>query len=141
YYAGQGLELETIPGVEFTPDALVLVTPPWNFPIAIPTGSTVSALAAGAAVIHKPSSPTPLCSALIVDCLWQAGVPREGLQLVKPTEGEIGRALVAHPGVDRVVLTGASETAKLFARFNPELRISAETSGKNAMVITPAADR
>ncbi|GAA4284554.1 proline dehydrogenase family protein [Brevibacterium daeguense] len=141
YYAGQALELEAIPGAEFTPDALVLVTPPWNFPVAIPTGSTVSALAVGASVIHKPSSPTPHCSALLVDCLWQAGVPRAVLQLVKPTEGAIGRALVAHPGVDRVVLTGASETAKLFARFNPGLRISAETSGKNAMVITPAADR
>ncbi|MEV0983030.1 bifunctional proline dehydrogenase/L-glutamate gamma-semialdehyde dehydrogenase [Brevibacterium sp. NPDC049920] len=141
YYADRALELEAVEGAEFTPDALVLITPPWNFPVAIPTGSTVAALAVGAAVIHKPSSPTPHCSALLVECLWEAGVPREVLQLVAPTEGEVGKALVAHPGVDRVILTGASETAALFRGFNPELDINAETSGKNALIVTPAADR
>ncbi|WAL39238.1 proline dehydrogenase family protein [Brevibacterium sp. BRM-1] len=141
YYAHRGLALEDVPGARFEPDSLVLVTPPWNFPIAIPTCSTVAALAAGAAVIHKPSSPTPHASALICACLWEAGVPREVLQLAAPVEGELGRALVAHPGVDRVVLTGASETAALFQEFNPELRVNAETSGKNALIITPAADR
>lgn len=141
YYAGQALELQQIAGARFEPDELVVVTPPWNFPVAIPTGSTVAALAAGASVIHKPSSPTPHCSALLVDCLWQAGVPREVLQIVAPSEGDIGKALLAHPDVDRVILTGASETASLFKSFNPELEINAETSGKNALVITPAADR
>ena len=141
YYADRALELEEVAGAHFTPDSLVLVTPPWNFPVAIPTGSTVAALAAGAAVVHKPSMPTPHCSALLVECLWQAGVPREVLQLVAPVEGDVGRALVAHPGVDRVILTGASETAALFREFNPELAINAETSGKNALIVTPAADR
>ncbi|GAA1999367.1 bifunctional proline dehydrogenase/L-glutamate gamma-semialdehyde dehydrogenase [Brevibacterium samyangense] len=141
YYADRAVELEQIDGARFAPDALVLVTPPWNFPVAIPTGSTVAALAVGASVVHKPSAPTPLCSALLVECLWEAGVPRDVLQLVAPVEGDLGRALVAHPGVDRVLLTGASETAALFKEFNPALHINAETSGKNALVITPAADR
>ena len=141
YYALNSLELENLEGATFTPDEMVVITPPWNFPIAIPTGGTVAALATGSAVIHKPSKPTPYCSALIIDCLWEAGVPREVLQLCAPIERELGQHLVSHPDVDRVILTGASETAALFKSFRPELHVNAETSGKNALVITPAADR
>lgn len=141
YYALHALELEKLEGATFHPDEMVVVTPPWNFPIAIPTGGTVAALAAGSAVIHKPSKPTPYCSALIVECLWEAGVPRDVLQLCAPIERELGQHLVSHPDVDRVILTGASETASLFKSFRPELHVNAETSGKNALVVTPAADR
>jgi RHH-type proline utilization regulon transcriptional repressor/proline dehydrogenase/delta 1-pyrroline-5-carboxylate dehydrogenase len=141
YYALNSLELEELEGAEFTPDEMVVITPPWNFPVAIPTGGTVAALAAGSAVIHKPSKPTPHCSALIIDCLWQAGVPKDVLQLCAPIERELGQHLVSHPDVDRVILTGASETAAMFKSFRPELHVNAETSGKNALVITPAADR
>ncbi|MCI4012864.1 bifunctional proline dehydrogenase/L-glutamate gamma-semialdehyde dehydrogenase [Brevibacterium sp. ZH18] len=141
YYAHNALELEQLEGATFTPDQMVVVTPPWNFPIAIPTGGTVAALAAGSAVIHKPSKSTPHCSALIVDCLWEAGVPKDVLQLCTPADRDLSRHLVAHPDVDRVILTGASETAALFKSFRPDLHVNAETSGKNALVITPAADR
>src|SRR5699024_4684472 len=61
--------------------------------------------------------------------------------LCAPIERELGQHLVSHPDVDRVILTGASETAALFKSFRPELHVNAETSGKNALVITPAADR
>ena len=141
YYALRAQELEQIDGARFAPDRVVVITPPWNFPVAIPTGSTVAALAVGASAIHKPSSPTPRCSALIIECLHDAGVPADVLQLVRPTEGGVGRALVSHPDVDRVILTGASETAMLFKSFRADLPIAAETSGKNALVITPSADR
>ncbi|WP_080796094.1 bifunctional proline dehydrogenase/L-glutamate gamma-semialdehyde dehydrogenase [Corynebacterium pacaense] len=141
YYGRQAIELENVDNAVFTPDRVVLVTPPWNFPIAIPAGSTFAALAAGAAVIHKPSKPSPHCSMAIVEALWEAGVPRDVLHGVYPADREAGRALVSHPRIDRVILTGASETASMFASWRPELKISAETSGKNAMVITPAADR
>ena len=141
YYAQRAQDLEHVEGAEFAPDSVVLITPPWNFPVAIPTGSTVAALAAGASAIHKPSSPTPRCSALIIECLHQAGVPTDVVQLVRTDEREVGRALVSHPDVDRVILTGSSETASLFRSFRAELQIAAETSGKNALVITPSADR
>ena len=144
YYADQALEIEEIEtrdGVQFTPDQVTVITPPWNFPVAIPTGSTVAALAAGSAVIHKPSGMTPECSRMIVETLWQAGIPRNVLQLVPPIESETGKALISHPDVDRVILTGASDTAALFRSFRPSLAINAETSGKNAMIITPSADR
>lgn len=63
------------------------------------------------------------------------------MHLVKTDEREVGRALVSHPHVDRVILTGSSETASLFRSFRADLQIAAETSGKNALVITPSADR
>jgi RHH-type proline utilization regulon transcriptional repressor/proline dehydrogenase/delta 1-pyrroline-5-carboxylate dehydrogenase len=141
YYAHSALELEEVGNAGFTPDRVVLVTPPWNFPLAIPAGSTFAALAAGAGVVHKPSKPTPHCSMAILEALWEAGVPREVLRGVYPADREAGRELVSHPGVDRVILTGASETASMFASWRPELKIAAETSGKNALVVTPAADR
>ncbi|TLP78984.1 proline dehydrogenase family protein [Nesterenkonia sphaerica] len=141
YYAHSALALETVKHAEFTPDRLVMITPPWNFPLAIPTGGTVAALAAGAAVIHKPSNPTPQCSMAILECLWEAGVPREVLHGIYPDERETGRKLISHQGVDRIILTGASETAAMFRSWKPELNINAETSGKDAMIITPAADR
>jgi RHH-type transcriptional regulator, proline utilization regulon repressor / proline dehydrogenase / delta 1-pyrroline-5-carboxylate dehydrogenase len=141
YYAHSALAIEGVTHAEFTPDSLVMITPPWNFPLAIPAGGTVAALAAGAAVIHKPSNPTPQCSMAILECLWDAGVPREVLHGIYPDERETGRKLISHQGVDRIILTGASETAAMFRSWKPELNINAETSGKDAMVITPAADR
>ncbi|SNV19734.1 1-pyrroline-5-carboxylate dehydrogenase [Dermatophilus congolensis] len=141
YYAHSALELEGITDATFTPDRAVLITPPWNFPIAIPAGSTIAALAAGAGVIHKPSAPTPHCSAAIVEALWDAGVPRDLLHVIAPDEGDVGRALVTHPGIDRIILTGAYETAAMFSSWRPGLTINAETSGKNAIIITPSADR
>ncbi|WOC11186.1 bifunctional proline dehydrogenase/L-glutamate gamma-semialdehyde dehydrogenase [Gordonia sp. MP11Mi] len=141
YYAHRALELDRIDGANFTPDRVIVVTPPWNFPIAIPAGGTFAALAVGAAVIHKPAGPTPRCSMAVLEALWDAGVPRDVCHGVFPDEGDAGRALISHPDVDRVILTGASDTATLFASWRADLRINAETSGKNAMVITPSADR
>ncbi|GAA4673845.1 proline dehydrogenase family protein [Gordonia humi] len=141
YYAHRALDLDAVTGATFTPDRVVVVTPPWNFPIAIPAGGTFAALAAGAAVIHKPSAPTPHCSAAVLEALWDAGVPRDVCQGVQPDEGPAGRRLISHPDVDRVILTGASDTAALFQSWRADLRINAETSGKNALVVTPSADR
>ena len=141
YYARRALELEFVAGAEFAPHRVTVVTPPWNFPIAIPTGTTVGPLATGSAVIHKPSPEARRCSAAICEALWEAGVPRDVLQLVAPVEGDAGEALLSHPDVERVVLTGAYETAQLFSGWRPQRPLTAETSGKNALVITPSADR
>ncbi|PMD04897.1 aldehyde dehydrogenase [Brevibacterium paucivorans] len=144
YYARQACELERIQerdGVHFEADRVIVVTPPWNFPVAIPTGGAVAALAVGASAILKPAGAVARCGALIAECLWEAGVPKSALQLAPSMEGDLGRALIGHEGVDRVILTGASETAELFKSFRPGLQVNAETSGKNAIVITPSADR
>ncbi|HLS74863.1 MAG TPA: bifunctional proline dehydrogenase/L-glutamate gamma-semialdehyde dehydrogenase, partial [Actinomycetaceae bacterium] len=149
YYADRALELDPdaslhTDGARFTPDVLTLVTPPWNFPVAIPIGGVLASLAAGSAVIIKPAPPVPGCTETAVAALHAAGVPEDLLQVVRSDEGDVGRALVTHEGVDTVVLTGAAETAALFSSWRAGRergpRVLAETSGKNALVITPAAD-
>jgi RHH-type proline utilization regulon transcriptional repressor/proline dehydrogenase/delta 1-pyrroline-5-carboxylate dehydrogenase len=72
--------------------------------------------------------------------LWDAGVPRDVLQLIPTRDDECGRRLVTHEGLSAVVLTGSFDTAELFSSWKPSLRLLAETSGKNAMVITSSAD-
>jgi RHH-type proline utilization regulon transcriptional repressor/proline dehydrogenase/delta 1-pyrroline-5-carboxylate dehydrogenase len=140
YYAEQARELDRVPGAEFVPSRLTVVTPPWSFPVAIPAGSVLAALAAGSAVIVKPAPQARRCAAVLVEALWAGGVPRDILCLVDVEEGELGRQLVSDPAVDRVILTGAWETARLFRSWRSDLPLLAETSGKNAIVVTPSAD-
>lgn len=140
YYAERGRDLETVRGARFMPPSLTVVTPPWNFPVAIPAGSTLAALAAGSAVVIKPAAEARRCGAVMAEALWEAGVPRELLAYVQLSERDLGAALIAHPKVDRLILTGAYETAELFGSFRPDLPLLAETSGKNAIIVTPSAD-
>jgi RHH-type transcriptional regulator, proline utilization regulon repressor / proline dehydrogenase / delta 1-pyrroline-5-carboxylate dehydrogenase len=67
-------------------------------------------------------------------------VPRDVLTMVQLGERELGKQLISHPAVDRVILTGGYETAELFRSFRQDLPLLAETSGKNAIIVTPSAD-
>ncbi len=140
YYARQAVALDDVDGAVFVPKRLTLVTPPWNFPVAIPAGSTLAALAAGSAVVVKPARQARFCGAVLVEALWAAGVPRDVLRLVQLADSALGAHLVAHPLVDQVILTGGYETAELFRSFRADLPLFAETSGKNAIIVTPSAD-
>jgi RHH-type proline utilization regulon transcriptional repressor/proline dehydrogenase/delta 1-pyrroline-5-carboxylate dehydrogenase len=140
YYAANARELDRVPGAVFVPSKVTVVTPPWNFPVAIPTGGVVAALAAGSGVVFKPAPQARRCAAVICEALWEAGVPRDVLALVDIDEGGLGEQLITHPDVDRVILTGSWETAALFRSWRPDLPLLAETSGKNAMIVMPSAD-
>ena len=140
YYAERALELDQIPDATYTPPRLTVVTPPWNFPVAIPAGSVLAALAAGSGVIIKPAGLARRTGAVMVEALWEAGVPRDVLSLVDVSEHALGQQLVSHPAVDRVILTGGYETAELFRSWRADLPLVAETSGKNAIIVTPSAD-
>jgi RHH-type proline utilization regulon transcriptional repressor/proline dehydrogenase/delta 1-pyrroline-5-carboxylate dehydrogenase len=140
YYAARARELAGIRGAAFQPVAVTVVTPPWNFPVSIPAGGVLSALAAGSAVLLKPAPQAVRSGAVLAEALWEAGIPREVLGFVDVAEDDTGRALITDPRVGRVVLTGSLETAALFASWRPGLPLLAETSGKNAIVITPSAD-
>ena len=131
--AGSGL-------ARFEPFGTVLVVPPWNFPVAIPSGGVFAALAAGNAAILKPAPETPGCAEIVAECCWAAGLPRGLVSFLRTPDDDVGRHLVAHRGVHAVILTGAYDTARIFLSWKPEMRLLAETSGKNAMVITPSAD-
>jgi len=138
WYAERASELERVEGAAFTPLGVVAVVSPWNFPVAIPTGGTLAALAAGNAVVFKPAPETPRCAEIVAEACWTAGVPTEVLRFVRTPDDEVGRRLVTT--VDGVILTGSHETANLFRCWDPNLRLFAETSGKNALVVTPQAD-
>lgn len=144
YYAERAAELDGVDGARFLPAPVTVVTPPWNFPVAIPIGSALAALAAGSAVVLKPAPQTPLAAEVVAhpvrEALAAAGYSPELLQVVRSDEGAVGRRLVSHPDVSTVILTGSIETARLFASWRPDQRLLAETSGKNAVVVTPAAD-
>jgi RHH-type proline utilization regulon transcriptional repressor/proline dehydrogenase/delta 1-pyrroline-5-carboxylate dehydrogenase len=140
YYAATARELDRVSGAVFVPARLTVVTPPWNFPVAIPAGGVLAALAAGSGVVFKPAPQAKRCAAVVAEALWEAGVPRDVLALVDIDEGDLGRRLLSHPDVDRVILTGSWETAALFRSWRPELPLLAETSGKNAMIVMPSAD-
>ncbi|MEN0084539.1 MAG: proline dehydrogenase family protein [Leifsonia sp.] len=140
YYATRARELDVVQGARFVPSALTVVTPPWNFPVAIPAGSVLAALAAGSGVVIKPAPQARRSAAVMVESLWEAGIPRDLLALVDVAENELGTQLISDPRVDRVILTGSYETAKLFRSWRPDLPLLAETSGKNAIIVTPSAD-
>ena len=135
FYAERGLELEGA-----SPVGVVLVVPPWNFPYAIPAGGVCAALAAGNAVILKPAPEAVATAYELVRQLWAGGVPREVLQFVPTRDDEDGRHLVTHEGVDAVILTGSFDTARLFTSWKPSINLLAETSCKNAILVSAYAD-
>jgi RHH-type transcriptional regulator, proline utilization regulon repressor / proline dehydrogenase / delta 1-pyrroline-5-carboxylate dehydrogenase len=139
YYADAFSDPAFFDGSAFEPLGTVVVTPPWNFPFAIPCGGVLAALVAGNTVILKPATATTLTGWVLADCLWQAGIPREVLQFT-PCANEAGRKLITDPRTGGVILTGGHDTARMFLGWKPELRLFAETSGKNALIITAAAD-
>jgi RHH-type proline utilization regulon transcriptional repressor/proline dehydrogenase/delta 1-pyrroline-5-carboxylate dehydrogenase len=123
------------------PLGVVVVAPPWNFPLSIPAGGVLAALAAGNAVVLKPAPEAVLVGWHLASALWAAGIPRDVLQFAPCPDDEVGRALVTDPRVDAVILTGSAETARLFLGWRPDLALFAETSGKNAIIVTALADR
>ena len=139
YYATQALRLEALPGAKAVPRPLTVVTPPWNFPIAIPAGGALAALAAGSAVIFKPAPQAARCGAVLAE-LMQEVLPENIFIPIQLSESDLGRQLLSHPSVSQVILTGGYETAQLFKSFNPQMRLTGETSGKNAIIVTPHAD-
>lgn len=142
YYAWctHAIEARAADGLTFAPDGVVLVASPWNFPYAIPAGGVLAALAAGNAVLLKPAPEVREVALELAQQLWRAGVPTDLLQFVATPDDEVGRHLVSHDQVDTVVLTGAYDTARLFRSWKPSIRLLAETSGKDALIITAAAD-
>lgn len=140
YYAERIAELEQRDGAAFEPLGVIAVVPPWNFPLAIPAGGVLAALAAGNSVVLKPAPQSPCTAFAVARACWDAGVPSATLQYARCPESTVGQHLVAHEGIDGVVLTGSLETAELFRSIAPATPLFAETSGKNAIVVMPDAD-
>ncbi|MES2996928.1 MAG: proline dehydrogenase family protein [Verrucomicrobiota bacterium] len=139
YYARGFSDPAFIDGSVFTPLGTVVVTPPWNFPVAIPCGGVLAALMAGNTVIFKPAPSAMHTGWLLAETLWDAGVPRDALQLLA-CDSSLGKQLLTDPRCNGVILTGSWNTARMFLDWQPEMKLFAETSGKNALIVTAAAD-
>ena len=118
----------------------VLVLSPWNFPCAIPCGGVVAALASGNTCILKPATVAAPVAWLFAKAFWEAGVPKEALQVVI-TDREATPLLTSSPVVKHIILTGGTETAQTIAHANPRKPLSAETGGKNVMILSAKGDR
>ncbi|WP_432498788.1 aldehyde dehydrogenase family protein [Kineococcus gypseus] len=126
--------------VERKPLGVVGVIGPWNFPVFTPLGSIVPALAAGNAVVHKPSELAPGVGALLVRAFAEVVPEQPVLQLVTG-DGRTGEAL-CRSGVDKIAFTGSTAAAKRVAaacaeRLTP---LVAECGGKDAFVVDEDAD-
>ena len=131
-------QLETI---TITPKGIVLVIPPWNFPLAIPVGGVAAALTGGNTVILKPATVAMPVAWEFAQCFWEAGVPKDALQVVCTDGREPLNYLTAHPAIKHTILTGGTDTAFRLLENNPTCPLSAETGGKNAIIVSAAADR
>lgn len=117
-----------------------LITP-WNFPFMIASFKVAPALACGNTVILKPAEQTPLTSFRLAEICEQAGVPLGVVNLL--TGGpEVGKALVAHDGVDKVSFTGSTEVGRhiLTASAGNLKRVTLELGGKAPSIIAKDAD-
>lgn len=123
------------------PVGVAALVTPWNFPLLMPAWKVGAALAAGAVAILKPAPQTPLSALVLAHAAEIAGLP-PGVLSILPGGDEAGRALVAHPGVDKVALTGEAATGRrvAVAAGRGLKRTSLELGGKSANIVFADAD-
>jgi acyl-CoA reductase-like NAD-dependent aldehyde dehydrogenase len=125
--------------LRYRPLGLVGVIGPWNYPLTNSFGDCIPALAAGNAVILKPSEVTPLTSLLLAEGLRECGLP-EGVFQVATGRGLTGAALIEQ--VDMIMFTGSTRTGRKVAQTAAERLIpcSLELGGKDPMIVLSDAD-
>ena len=109
---------------------------PWNFPLLMLAWKVAPALACGNTVVLKPAETTPLTALLFAEICQQADLP-PGVVNILTGAGETGRALVEHPGVDKVAFTGSTEVGKSIMRSlaGTDKRLTLELGGKAANIV------
>ena len=151
YYAEIGRDSagRVIPSIESSQLSLVLKEPlgvigcivPWNYPLLLLAWKMAPALAAGNAVVCKPSELTPLSTLMLAPCLDH--LPKGVVNLIAGG-GEVGAAIASDPRVDGVAFTGSVETGKKVARacVDRVARINLEMGGKDPFIVcSDVADR
>ncbi len=141
FYSHAVRHFDSYENLEVNAKGVGVVVPPWNFPIAIPTGGVASALAAGNTVIIKPASVAALCAYEMCKCFWDAGISKNTLQFLPCPGALAGEHLIPNKDVDFLILTGGEDTASTMLETRNDLFLSAETGGKDATIVTNMADR
>jgi acyl-CoA reductase-like NAD-dependent aldehyde dehydrogenase len=124
------------------PVGVVAAITPWNSPLLLLTWKLAPALAAGCTVVVKPSEHAPASTLGFAELVTEAGFPAGVVNVVTGQSREVGAALAAHPGVDKVAFTGSSATGRAVAiaaagNLNP---VTLELGGKSAQVVFADAD-
>ena len=157
YYAGWATKVmgETFPATTpFAPQAkfftytvrepigVVGAIIPWNFPLQMAANKLAPALACGNVVILKPAEQTPLTALRLAELMEEAGFPPAVVQVLPGFGPSAGKALVDHPGVDKVTFTGSTEVGREIVRASAGnlKRVSLELGGKSPHVIFADAD-
>ncbi len=136
------------------PRGVIVVIPPWNFPLAIPCGMVAAALVAGNTVLLKSSRQTPLVAQMMVELLHWCGVPEDVLIHLPGSGDDVGSVLVNSPKVNGVVFTGSkrvgtwiySQSMKRMTLSENEaeerfpVKVVTEMGGKNPIIVTANAE-
>jgi aldehyde dehydrogenase (NAD+) len=109
---------------------------PWNFPLLMAAWKLAPALATGNTAVLKPAETTPLTALVLGEILQQIDLP-PGVVNIVTGAGETGRALVDHPGVDKIAFTGSTSVGKQIQRAlaGRPTRLTLELGGKAANII------
>jgi aldehyde dehydrogenase (NAD+) len=151
YYAGWATKIhgETVPVrgpfLNYTlrePIGVVAAIVPWNFPLLLTSWKVGPALAAGNTVVLKPAPWTSLTALRFAELCQEAGLPEGVLNVVTGSTRELGRALVRHPGVDKVAFTGSTATGQEIVRESAATlkRVTLELGGKSPNIVFADAD-
>src|SRR5580765_1555518 len=150
YYAGLATKIhgETVNTIEtaFTytlrePVGVVGLIVPWNFPLLLASWKLGPALACGNTVVLKPAEQTPLTTLKLGELTLEAGVPPGVLNIL--TGGpETGKAIVRHPGIDKIAFTGSTAVGKEIMRSSADTlkRVTLELGGKSPNIVFADSD-
>ncbi|MFS2198775.1 aldehyde dehydrogenase family protein [Pseudomonas sp. Pseusp3] len=118
-----------------------LITP-WNWPLNQIVCKVAPALAAGCAVVLKPSEVAPLSGIIFAEIIHAAGVPPGVFNLINSTGAQVGEHLVSHPLVDMVSFTGSTRAGVSIAKAAADTvkRVTQELGGKSANILLEDAD-
>ncbi|MET8198715.1 aldehyde dehydrogenase family protein [Micromonospora taraxaci] len=137
YYAGWADKLSHAGfGPNPQPIGVAAQVIPWNFPLLMLAWKIAPALAAGNTVVLKPAETTPLTALLFAEICQQADLPA-GVVNILTGAGDTGRALVEHPGVDKVAFTGSTDVGRAIARSvaGTRKKLTLELGGKAANIV------
>ncbi len=109
---------------------------PWNFPLLMAAWKIAPALATGNTIVLKPAETTPLTALVLAQIAAEAGLPA-GVLNVLPGAGDVGAALVRHPGLDKVAFTGSTDVGREIQRTlaGTGRRLTLELGGKAANIV------
>jgi aldehyde dehydrogenase (NAD+) len=115
---------------------------PWNFPLLIAVWKIAPALACGNTMIVKPASQTPLTALALGEIALEIGLPPGVLNILTGPGAQLGQAIVAHPGIDKIAFTGDTSTGKAIMKGAADTlkKITLELGGKSPNIVLPDAD-